>query len=92
MKLVYKVLQPGAVSSNDDHDTKNLFFSRKRMENVDMQYSFLKKQLCARAGQIAVWANDVTFVQMKLGTGKKIAFVFFTLTWKFISFGLDILH
>lgn len=40
MKLVYKALQPRALSSNGDNDTKYLFSSRKRME------TFKKITLC----------------------------------------------
>lgn len=43
MKLV---LQPGAISSNDDNDTKKLFSSRKRIGTVEMQYTFEKTALC----------------------------------------------
>lgn len=99
MKLVYEVWQPGAISSNDNNDTTNLFSSRKRMGNGEMQNSggffvvvFFFLNLCIWAGQMAVWANKVTFAQMKLGTIKKITFIPFTLTWKLIYFGLDILH
>lgn len=45
----------------------------------------LKQKFCA--GHSALWASDVTFVHMELGTGKNISFIPFT-----ISFGLNILH
>lgn len=79
MKLVHKVLLPDAISFNDNNDTKKpLFFSRKIMETVEIHYSKKKKKVCFVQGL----ANDGTFVQMKLGTGKKMSFISFTVTWK----------
>lgn len=60
------------------------------METVDMQYTFKKNSFVL--GLAKLLSGPTIFVQMKLGTEKKITFISSTVTWKSISFGLDILH